>query len=207
MKSCLWGAGASGRGLGVKWSRGPKGPAQVLRPHAGTGLGGAVHADAGLGGSRIRSGRSVGGTAGTRPVMPGGRSPSPLSSDSAHSASPRSPPTTGRRVRRRDSYVEVEVLADASHVAKEVTGLYDRMVDEVQAFSEKRYGGSPFALQVKELTLLMLKTTLTTRLQTLIAPDDQLARERRRIRTLRREVRALQAQEECRRSSRGRRSL
>ena len=58
--------------------------------------------------------------------------------------------------------MEVEVLADASHVAKEVTVLYDRMVDEVQAFSEKRYGGSPFAWQVKELTLQMLdlKTSL-----------------------------------------------
>ena len=139
--------------------------------------------------------------------MPGGQSPSPPSSDSAHSASSRSPPTAGRRVRRRENYVEVEVLADASHVAKEVTVLYDGMVDEVQAFSEKRYGDSPFALQVKELTLLMLKTTLTTRLQNLIAPDDLLARERRRVRTLRREVRALQAQEECRRGSRGRRSL
>ena len=115
-----------------------------------------------------RSGPSVGSTAAMRAVMPQGRSTSSPSSDSSHPASSLPSPTAGRRVRRRENYVEVEVLADASNVAKEVTVLYDCMVDEVQAFSEKRYGGCQFALQVKELTLQMLKTTLTTRLEKLI---------------------------------------
>ena len=106
----------------------------------------------------------------------------------------------GRRVRQVAGagcpYVEVECLSDAHKLAADITSHYDSMHAAVQRFTAKDYGGSTFALEIKDSTLEMLKRTMVSRLDNLIDPDAQLIREQKIVRKLKRQVRALQEEQE-----------
>ena len=112
-------------------------------------------------------------------------------------------PVSGRRVRQVPEgaaarpYVEVQVLQDAASVAADITSHYDSMYDAVQKFTANEYGGSQFALTIKDQTLEMLRRTMVARLDSLIDVDAQLEREQRRVRRLKRQVRALQEEQEA----------
>ena len=112
-------------------------------------------------------------------------------------------PVPGRRVRQVPEgaaarpYVEVQVLQDAASVAADITSHYDSMYDAVQRFTANEYGGSQFALTIKDQTLEMLRRTMVARLDSLIDVDAQLVREQRRVRRLKRQVRALQEEQEA----------
>ena len=93
-------------------------------------------------------------------------------------------------------YVEVECLSDAHKLASDITSHYDSMHAAVQRFTAKDYGGSRFALEIKNSTLEMLKRTMVSRLDNLIDPDAQLVREQKIVRKLKRQVRALQEEQE-----------
>ena len=112
-------------------------------------------------------------------------------------------PVPGRRVREVPEgaaarpYVEVQVLQDAASVAADITSHYDSMYDAVQRFTANEYGGSQFAIAIKDQTLEMLRRTMVARLDALIDVDAQLVREQRRVRRLKRQVRALQEEQEA----------
>ena len=161
-------------------------------------------------GGSLRESVATGGQVETGRGMPRGiqsHSPGTASSSSNDSFQEDSEealaPVSGRRVRQVPEgaaarpYVEVQVLQDAASVAADITSHYDSMYDAVQKFTANEYGGSQFALTIKDQTLEMLRRTMVARLDSLIDVDAQLEREQRRVRRLKRQVRALQEEQEA----------
>ena len=163
-----------------------------------------------LGGS-CRESVTTGGQVGTGRGMPRGtqsRLPGTASSSTSidsfqENSEEALAPVPGRRVREVPEgaaarpYVEVQVLQDAASVAADITSHYDSMYDAVQRFTANEYGGSQFAIAIKDQTLEMLRRTMVARLDALIDVDAQLVREQRRVRRLKRQVRALQEEQEA----------
>ena len=150
-------------------------------------------------GGQVETGRGMPrGVQRTQSYSPGSTS----SNDSFQGGSEESL-ASGRRVRQVPEgsatvpYVEVQVLKDAAAVAADITSHYDSMHAAVQRFTANEYGGSQFALAIKDQTLEMLRRTMVAKLDSLIDVDAQLEREQRRVKKLKRQVRALQEEQEA----------
>ena len=152
-------------------------------------------------GGQVETGRGM--PRGVQSHLPGSASSSTSIDSFQENSEEALAPVPGRNVRRVPEgaaarpYVEVQVLQDAASVAADITSHYDSMYDAVQKFTANEYGGSQFALTIKDQTLEMLRRTMVARLDSLIDVDAQLVREQRRVRRLKRQVRALQEEQEA----------